>query len=83
VGVEIISVPSEYSNIEILYVVGATNGGCYVVGALNASPTTIVWNGLVYGNDNTGGCNTCPTPTPTPTPTNTNTPTPTPTMTKG
>jgi len=70
---EIINIPSIYQNLDIYYVVGATNGGCYVISSPSTGPATIVWNGLVYGTD--ADCNTCPTPTPTPTTTNTNTPT--------
>jgi hypothetical protein len=71
--------------LDILYVVGATNGGCYAISGPISGPATIVWNGLVYGTG--GDCNTCPTPTPTPTstitptPTMSDTPTPTPTPT--
>jgi hypothetical protein len=65
--------------LDILYVVGATNGGCYIITGPTIGPSTIVWNGLVYGTE--GACDTCPTPTPTPTPTETPTPTPTPTET--
>jgi hypothetical protein len=72
---EIINIPSIYQNLDIYYVVGATNGGCYVISSPSTGPATIVWNGLVYGTD--ADCNTCPTPTPTPTTTNTITPTPT------
>ncbi|NCX06457.1 MAG: hypothetical protein EBW68_11875 [Actinobacteria bacterium] len=67
---------------DILYVVGATNGGCYIITTPTAGPPTIVWNGLVYGTG--ADCDTCPSPTPTPTntPTVTKTPTVTPTVTK-
>jgi hypothetical protein len=81
----VINIPSIYQSIDIAYVVGATNGGCYVISLPVPGPATIVWNGLVYGTD--GDCDTCPTPTPTPTstitptPTMSDTPTPTPTPT--
>lgn len=74
---EVMNIPSIYQNLGILYVVGATNGGCYIITGPTAGPSTIVWNGLVYGTG--ADCDTCPTPTPTPTPTETPTPTPTPT----
>ena len=79
---EIISIPSIYQNLDILYVVGATNGGCYIITSPTLGPSTIVWNGLVYGTG--ADCDTCPSPTPTPTntPTVTKTPTVTPTVTK-
>jgi len=76
---EVINIPSIYQNLDILYVVGATNGGCYVISGVISGPATIVWNGLVYGTD--GDCGTCPTPTPTATATPTPTPTFTPTIT--
>jgi hypothetical protein len=76
---EVINIPSIYQSLDILYVVGATNGGCYVISGVISGPATIVWNGLVYGID--ADCGTCPTPTPTPTSTITPTPTPTPTVT--
>jgi len=64
---EVIYIPSIYQNNDIAYVVGATNGGCYVITTATSGPSTIVWNGLVYGID--ADCGTCPSPTPTPTPT--------------
>ena len=75
--------PSVYSNIGILYIVGATNGQCYSIGGEVAGPATVTWDGNPpYGAD---VCNTCPyscpTPTPTVTPTKTVTPTVTPTKT--
>jgi uncharacterized membrane protein len=62
---EIIYIPSIYQNQDISYVVGATNGGCYIITSPTTGSPTIVWNGLVYGVD--ADCNTCPLPTPTPT----------------
>jgi hypothetical protein len=82
---QVMYLPSIYQSLDILYVVGATNGQCYTIADPTPGPATITWDGnLPYGEDD---CNYCPyscptntpTPTPTPTPTNTNTPTPTPT----
>jgi len=62
---EVISIPAQYQNLDNYYVVGATNGECYIVGGPTASPSTITWNGQVYGQG--GDCNLCPPP-PTPVP---------------
>lgn len=74
---EVINIPSIYQNLDVLYVVGATNGGCYIISSPTSGPATITWNGLVYGID--ANCDTCPQPTRTPTLTPTVTPTITPT----
>ena len=62
---EVISIPSQYQNLDNYYVVGATNGECYIVGGPTAGPSTITWDFQVYGQG--GDCNLCPPP-PTPVP---------------
>lgn len=57
-SVEIIYIPSVYQNLNIYYVVRATNGNCYVVTGPTNGPATIVWNGLIYGTQ--ADCSTCP-----------------------
>ena len=81
---QILYVPQAYQNLDIGYVVGGTNGNCYIIGGPTSGPATVTWNGSVYGtNVDDTGCSFCPAcPTPTPTPTKTLTPTPTPTPTK-
>lgn len=57
-SVEVIYIPSVYQNLNIYYVVRATNGNCYVVTGPTNGPATIVWNGLIYGTQ--ADCSTCP-----------------------
>jgi hypothetical protein len=58
------SVPPQYQNLDINYVLGGTNGECYLITGPTTGPSTVTWNGLVYGQ---GSCLECP-PYPTPIP---------------
>jgi hypothetical protein len=62
---EVISIPPQYQNLDNYYVVGGTNGQCYIITGPTAGPQTVTWNGLVYGQN--GDCSLCP-PAPTPIP---------------
>ena len=61
---EVMSIPPQYQNLDNYYLLGGTNGECYLITGPTTGPATVTWNNLVYGQGSCLECQPLPTSIP-------------------